>query len=101
MAIPLMFMFAQFLNNFLSFPMVISHISPSVFKISSGVSTVSPQCFSRFLFQILCNRFPLAVLLKYILIRFIAENDRSLVAVIAGKTISGFVSLVTSANNIF
>ena len=32
------------------------------------------------------NRFPLAVFLKYVLIRFIAENDRSLVALVAGRT---------------
>ena len=35
-------MFSQFPNHFLAFPMVFSHVSPSVSKISLGVSTVSP-----------------------------------------------------------
>ena len=39
--------------------------------------------------------------LKYVLIRFIAENDCSLVALVAGRTRSSFASLVTSGNNIF
>ena len=47
------------------------------------------------------NRFPLAVLLKYVLIRFIAENDRSLVALVASRTRSSSTNLVTSGNNIF
>ena len=38
-------MFPQFPNHFLPFPMVFSHVSSSVSMISSGVSTVSPQCF--------------------------------------------------------
>ena len=33
--------FLQFPNHFLPFPMVFSHVSPSVSTISSGVSTVS------------------------------------------------------------
>ena len=48
-------MFSQFANHFLSFPMVFPYISPSVSTISYGVSTVSPRCFPRFLFQILCK----------------------------------------------
>ena len=47
------------------------------------------------------NRFPLVVLFKYDLIRFIAENDRSLVALVAGRTRSSSESLVTLGNNIF
>ena len=47
------------------------------------------------------NRFPFLVLLKHVLIRFIAENDRSLVALVAGRTRSSFASLVTSGKNIF
>ena len=52
-------MFLQFPNHFLTFPMVFPHVSPSVSTIS-GVSTVSPQCFPPFLFQILRStmRFP-------------------------------------------
>ena len=46
-------MFLQFSNHFLPFPMVFPRVSPSVSLISSGVSTVFPQYFSRFLFQIL------------------------------------------------
>ena len=44
-------MFPQFSNHFLPFPMVFSHVSLSVCRISSGVSTVSPKCFPRFLFR--------------------------------------------------
>ena len=43
-------MFPQFPNHFLSFPMVLLHVSSSVPTISSGVSTVSPKCFPHFLF---------------------------------------------------
>ena len=43
----------QFSNHFLLFPMVFPHVSISVSTISLGVSTVSPQYFPRFLFQIL------------------------------------------------
>ena len=43
-------MFPQFPNHFLPFPMLFTHLSPSVSTIFSGVSTVSPQCFPRFLF---------------------------------------------------
>ena len=46
-------MFPQFPNHFRPFPMVFLHVSPSVSMISSGFSTVSPQCFPHFLFQIL------------------------------------------------
>ena len=46
-------MFPQFPKHFLPFPMVFPHVSPSVSTISSGVATVSPHCFSRFLFWIL------------------------------------------------
>ena len=46
-------MFPQFPNHFQPFPMVFPHVSPSVSMISSGFSTVSPQCFPHFLFQIL------------------------------------------------
>ena len=46
-------MFPQFPNHFLLFPMVFPHVCPSVSTISSGVFTVSPQCFPCFLFQIL------------------------------------------------
>ena len=49
----------------------------------------------------LVSLFPLVVLLKYVLIRFIAENDCSLVALSAGRTRSSFASLVTSGNYIF
>ena len=49
-------MFAHFPNHFPPFPMVFQHISPSVSTISSGASTVSPQCFSRFLFRF-CDSF--------------------------------------------
>ena len=45
--------FPQFPNDFLPFPMVFPHVSPSVSTISSCVSTVSPHCVPRFLFQIL------------------------------------------------
>ena len=41
-------MFPQFPKHFLPFPMVFSHVSPSLSTISSGISTVSPQCFPRF-----------------------------------------------------
>ena len=47
------------------------------------------------------NRFPLVVLLKYDLICLIAENDRSLVALVAGRARICFASLVISGNNIF
>ena len=40
----------QFPNHFLPFPMVFPHVSPSVSTISSGGSTVSPQCLPLFLF---------------------------------------------------
>ena len=43
-------MIPQFPNHFLQFPMVFPHVSPSVSTISSGASTVSHQCFPRFLF---------------------------------------------------
>ena len=43
-------MFPQFPNHFLLFPMVFLYVSPSVSTISSGISTVSSQCFPRFLF---------------------------------------------------
>ena len=43
-------MFSQFPNHFLPFPMVFPHVSPSFSTISSGVSTVFPSCFPRFLF---------------------------------------------------
>ena len=43
-------MFSQFPNHFLPFSMMFPHVSPSVCTISSGVSTVSPQSFPRFLF---------------------------------------------------
>ena len=43
-------MFPQFPNHFLPFSMVFSHVSSSVSTISSGVSTVAPQCFPGFLF---------------------------------------------------
>ena len=43
-------MFAQFLNHFLPFSMVFPHVSLTVSMISSGVSTVSRQCFPSFLF---------------------------------------------------
>ena len=43
-------MFPQFPNHLLPFPMVFPHVSPGVSTISSGVSTVSPQCFPHFLF---------------------------------------------------
>ena len=43
-------MFPQFPNHFLPFPMVFPHVSPSVSTISSGVLTVSLQCFPRFFF---------------------------------------------------
>ena len=43
-------MFPHFPNNVLPFPMVFPYVSPSVSTISSGVPTVSPQCFPRFLF---------------------------------------------------
>ena len=43
-------MFPQFPNHFLPFPMMFPHVSPSVSTISSGVSTVSPQCLPPFLF---------------------------------------------------
>ena len=44
------FVFAQFPNHFLPFPIVFLHVSLSVSTISLGVSTVSPQCFPCFLF---------------------------------------------------
>ena len=48
------FMFPQLPNLFLPLPMVFPHVSTCVSTISSGVSstisTVSLQCFSRFLF---------------------------------------------------
>ena len=47
------------------------------------------------------NRFPLILLLKEVLIRSIAENERSLVVLAAVRTRSRFASLVTSGNNIF
>ena len=43
----------------------------------------------------------MVVRLKYVLICFISENDRSLVALVAGRTRSSFASLVTSGNSIF
>ena len=49
----------------------------------------------------LVSLFPLAEFLKYVLIRFIAENDRFFVALVAGGTKSSFANLVTSGNNIF
>ena len=48
-------MFPWFPNHILPFPMVFLHVSPSVSMISSGLSTVSPQSFPCFLFQILHN----------------------------------------------
>ena len=45
-------MFPQFPNYFLLFPLVFPHVSSSVSTIQLGVSTVSPQCFPRSLFQI-------------------------------------------------
>ena len=41
-------MFLQFPYHFLPFPMVFPHVSPSVSKISSGISTVSPVSYFRF-----------------------------------------------------
>ena len=51
--------------------------------------------------MILFNRFPLIVLLKYVLIRFTAENDLSPLALVAGRIRSSSESLVTSSNIIF
>ena len=46
-------MLPQFPNHFLPFPMVFPNVSPSVSAISSEFSTVSPQCFPRFLSYVL------------------------------------------------
>ena len=43
-------LFPQFPENFQPFPMVFPYVSPDISTISLGVSTVSPQCFLRFLF---------------------------------------------------
>ena len=40
----------MFPNHFLPIPVVFPHVSPSVSTISSGASTVFPQCFSDFQF---------------------------------------------------
>ena len=48
-------MFPQFPNHFLSFSMVFPHVSPSVFTISSGVSTVSLQCYPVSYFRFCVN----------------------------------------------
>ena len=50
-------LFPQFSNYFLPFPMAFPHVSPGVSTISQGDSTVSLQCFPRFLFQILRVRY--------------------------------------------
>ena len=57
------FMFPHFPNLFLPFSMVFPHISPGVSTISSGFSTVFPQCFPHFLFSIL--RFSYVSFQKY------------------------------------
>ena len=70
-------------------------------KCSQSCLIVAYEFLDNFNHVKLVSHFPLVVLLKYFLIRFIAENDRSLVALVAVKTRSSFASLVTSGNNIF
>ena len=61
-------LFPQFPSHFLPFLMVFAHDSPSVSTVYSGISTVFPQCFLRFIFSILrlneLNKSPIVSLYK-------------------------------------
>ena len=70
-------------------------------KCSQSCLIVAYEFLGNFNHVKLVSLFPLVEPLKYVLKCFIAENDRSLVALVAGGTRSSFASLVTSDNNIF
>ena len=70
-------------------------------KCSQSCLIVAYEFLGNFSHVKLVSLFLFVELLKYVLIRFIAENDRLLVALLAGRTRSSFASLVTSGNNIF
>ena len=68
MVIPCMLCYPSFLNIVYR-SMVFLHISPSVSTISLGVSTVSPHCFPRVLFQILRIWFRFVIIITVICIK--------------------------------